>query len=258
MNKLFIITSSDDTKSFIYLSNELEKRNINYEIINDLNRPFKITGEEGVFRLSTGPYYKNIEETLIHYGVKGMITEKQKIEYNKIPCLSEVVLCKKKLEKKVNEELGGFPVVVKALGKMCGKGVMLIDSIISLYSIITFLISDDKKFEVKKFIKHNEQGRLVVLNNEVISSHANIISEKDYRSNYHTDRKRELRGYDDEVKKIAINALKARGSLMGGVDILINEHGVPYVAEVNSPCNWGISQSFTGINIAKKVVDFYF
>ena len=46
------------------------------------------------------------------------------------------------------------------------------------------------------------------------------------------------------------------GNQFGGVDILIDSNGRPYITEMNFPCNFARAANATNIDIAGLMIDF--
>lgn len=161
------------------------------------------------------------------------------------------------LQQRAVEKLGGFPVVIKATGGTHGHGVMKIDSLESLNSVADYLRDQSPFFMLRQFIPHQRQGRLIVLDGEVIASHENLRSI-DFRTNTGSNsvRKRQVVVHDEMIQQIAIQAVESLHLRYGGVDILFHEkNNTPYVAEVNYPCYFLTTQEMTGIDVAGKLVD---
>lgn len=156
------------------------------------------------------------------------------------------------------EELGGFPVIVKSSGGSHGEGVMKVDSITSLRSIIGF-ITDDKSDEIvlRKFIANARHLRLVVLGDQVIDTIEYNTQPDDFRTNAVDIPSVIARNdIDQATKDIAIKSVQALGLEFGGVDILVDEQGVAYAAEVNFPCNFARNRQATDTDIAGMMVDY--
>lgn len=158
------------------------------------------------------------------------------------------------------EHLGWFPVVLKVTWWSHGVGVMKVDSISSLRSIIDYLESGNTKFILRRFVQHHQQGRLVVVGNKVIASDIAIMSiSHDFRSNIGDDKTRvwEAKTYSAEIQDLAVNAVNSFGVEFWGVDILFEESTErPYVSEVNFPCDFSGTQKKTNINIADIMIKF--
>ena len=155
-------------------------------------------------------------------------------------------------------ELGGFPVIIKSMGGMHGVGVMKIDSRESFSSIIDYLQTKDDTFILRQFIEHSEQARIVVLGDQVISSHANMTSG-DFRTNAgeEKNRQRENKSYSNEIQDIAVQAVRSLGLEFGGVDIIFDtKTGEPFITEVNFPFFFPGNYRVTGAPIAKMMIEY--
>lgn len=156
------------------------------------------------------------------------------------------------------EYLGGMPIIVKASGGSHGSGVMKVDSLDELNRQIDEIADEDaSEFVLRKYIEEARHYRLVVLGDEVIDTIEYKMPPDDFRTNASAIPEVEPRNdVSAETKDIAIRAVRASGVQFGGVDILIDQSGDPYVAEVNFPCNFARNQMCTGTDIAGKLVDF--
>ncbi len=135
---------------------------------------------------------------------------------------------------------------------------MKIDSLESLFSVCDYLNSKSEPIILRKFIKHKEQARIIVLGDKVLANHTNLTSE-DFRTNVgnNNSRKRLVKEYDEKIKNMAVKAVRSLGYEFGGVDILFEEEtNNPYIAEVNFPCFFPTTQRLTNIDISGKMIDF--
>jgi glutathione synthase/RimK-type ligase-like ATP-grasp enzyme len=130
----------------------------------------------------------------------------------------------------------------------------------SLRSLRDYLKGADVEVLLRKFINHTCQARLVVLGNQVVASdRATRYISYDFRTNISDDktRKRESYTYSPEIQAIAVQATRTRNLEFGGVDILFEEETeIPYVAEVNFPCDFSGTQGKTGIDIADAMLKY--
>lgn len=175
-----------------------------------------------------------------------------------IPKTIPILTHDRDLLKTFAENLGGFPVILKAMGGKEGVGVMRIDSLESLCSIADYLSKTNGNFILRKYIDVRESLRLVVLDGKVIAGMKYKASHQgDFRSNRKTRLNNvEIFKKNDSIEKVAVSAVKAMGLEFGGVDILLDEKNDPYVLEVNFPCNFGETQEFTGVDVAGLMVDY--
>jgi carbamoylphosphate synthase large subunit len=158
------------------------------------------------------------------------------------------------------EQLGGFPVIVKAAGGSHGVGVMKVDSLESLRSVIGF-ISNDKSAEIalRQFIHNARHIRVVVIGGTV----ADIIEYNPQSDDFRTNAVSvpsvvDRNDLEERYRQIAIDAVAALDLEFGGVDLLIDTQGNAYIAEVNYPCNFARNQMNTHTDIAAKMVEYLY
>jgi biotin carboxylase len=155
------------------------------------------------------------------------------------------------------ESLGGFPIIIKEMGSLGGKGIMKVDSISSLLSILRNVIAAASgDIVLKKYIEHDEQARIIVLNGQVIGEKANIKNGHDVVLNAGTHFAQERRTYSADIHTMAIAAAKAVKLSFAGVDILIGLDGKNYLAEVNMRPAFSYVEEIADVDIAGKIVDF--
>lgn len=173
-----------------------------------------------------------------------------------IPTIYFPVLEPMRLIKQV-ESLGGFPIIVKEMGSSSGSGIMKVDSMSSLLSILRTVIERASgKVFLKKYIAHDEQARIVVLGDKVVGEKGNIRTGDEIVLNTGVNFTEEKRSYPEKVKQMAIKAVATLGLSFGGVDILIGKDGNNYLAEVNMPCAFKYVEDVAGVDIAGKIVEF--
>jgi glutathione synthase/RimK-type ligase-like ATP-grasp enzyme len=157
---------------------------------------------------------------------------------------------------KVVEQLGGFPMIVKVRGGSHGVGVIRVDSLGGLKSLLDYFRSGQVNILIRKYIPHDHYARLVVVGDRVVASHVAYVMDNEFRTNAgdDTQQRREAVVFSPEVQAIAVRAVQALGLETGGVDLLFDKHGQPFLTEVNFPHDFSITQHFTGINIAEAMV----
>ncbi len=153
------------------------------------------------------------------------------------------------------KKLGGFPVVLKALGGTRGMGVMKIDSLPSLVSIADFLHQQGKFFIMRKYLPVKTSARFVVLGGRVAASIEYVAADRDFRTNSGKTLKVRAKRYPKELEDLAVRAVATMGWEFGGVDILIYK-GKPHVSEVNFPCNFVRAQHVLKRDIALEMVKY--
>jgi len=154
------------------------------------------------------------------------------------------------------EGLGGFPVVIKMTGMSHGAGVKKADSMEELEEVMAGIDREKVVPVMKKFLVNARHVRCVVLGDRVVDAIEYFMPEDDFRTNVTNQPIVRKFGGDEEVFDVAARAVVVAGMEFGGVDILIDEDGGKYVAEVNYPCNFARNQMCTGADISGMVVDY--
>jgi RimK family alpha-L-glutamate ligase len=154
------------------------------------------------------------------------------------------------------EYLGGFPVIIKATGGSHGIGVMKVDSKSALYSLADFLISTNKKFIIREFIKTNRSARIIVLGSQAIDSIEYIAPEGDFRSNEGEVPNVKPKKFSPYVEELAIKAVNSYGLEFGGVDIIFDQETQPYITEINFPCFYARCEILTDTNISEQMISY--
>ncbi|MCD6523272.1 MAG: RimK family alpha-L-glutamate ligase [Candidatus Diapherotrites archaeon] len=136
-----------------------------------------------------------------------------------------------------------FPVVVKLLGGMGGKGVMLVSSQSDFAPIIDAMSRLKQIVTVEEFIKNpGEDHRLFVVGEQVAAAmKRKAVKEGEFRTNITIGGKPEPLKPTPEEEEIAIKAASTIGMEVCGVDIIPSERG-PVLIEINDgPSLKGIS-----------------
>ena len=111
-----------------------------------------------------------------------------------IPSFSGIPNSENELQKCI-EQLGPFPLIIKVLGSSLGVGVMKVDSIESMRSVLDYLKSLHVNVLIRKYIDHEYYVRAVVVGDKVVASHAAFAVSQEFRTNAgdDTNQKREAR-----------------------------------------------------------------
>ncbi len=152
--------------------------------------------------------------------------------------------------------LGGYPIVVKVLGGSLGVGVMRLDSGKSLRSVLDYLHSRNARILLRQYIPHEYYVRAVVVGRRVVASHAAYNMDGEFRTNAGDDKgqRRRATTLSDEVQALAVRAVHVLGIETGGVDLLLADGDKAYIAEVNFPNNFTVTQRVTGVDIASAML----
>lgn len=162
-----------------------------------------------------------------------------------------------KMTGKLIEMVGGAPCVIKLIEGTQGKGVILAETPKAAESVIDGLRQMKAHFLVQEFIKESNgcDIRAFVIGDKVVASMMRRAKEGEFRSNLHRGGSAIPVKISEEEARVAVNAAKALGLNVAGVDLLRSSRG-PLVLEVNSsPGLQGIETS-TGLDIAGMIIDY--
>jgi ribosomal protein S6--L-glutamate ligase len=160
-------------------------------------------------------------------------------------------------ENKVLKHIGNAPVVIKLLEGTQGLGVVLAETNKAAKSVVEAFESLKTRVILQEFIE--EAGgadiRAFIVDGQVVGAMKRQGKEGEFRSNLHRGGNAALIKLSRKEKSTAINAAKAMGLAIAGVDMLQSSKG-PLVLEVNSsPGLEGIEKA-TGKDIAGKIVEY--
>ena len=155
------------------------------------------------------------------------------------------------------ETVGGAPLVIKLLEGTQGKGVVLAETKKAAESTIEAFRELDAHFLVQQFIKEagGTDVRCFVIGDKVVAAMKRVAQPGEFRSNLHRGGNVEKVKISPEERATAVQATKALGLKVAGVDILRSDEG-PLVIEVNSsPGLEGIEQA-TEKDVATMIVEY--
>ena len=153
--------------------------------------------------------------------------------------------------------VGGAPLVVKLLEGTQGRGVVLAETIKAAESVIDAFTELKADFLVQEFIKEagGTDVRCFVIDRKVVAAMERSSAPGEFRSNLHRGGTARPTKLTPAERRTAVKAAQTMGLNVAGVDLLRSERG-PLVMEVNSsPGLRGIEEA-TGINVAKKIIQF--
>lgn len=224
-----------------------------------------------IYRLTTGKQARTIERIMLNEACTSFYTNWQSVNSARIaswfthikydlpvvPSYPGVPSCVEELQNVV-EKLGSFPIIIKVTGGSLGVGVMRIDSLKSLQSILDYLAAKEATVMLRKYIPHDFYVRAVVVGGTVVACNSTYVLDGEFRTNVSTDldQKREVCTLSDDVQKQVVTAVQTLGIETGGVDLLIDKDGKAYIAEVNFPNDFSTAQKVTGVDIAGEMVQY--
>ena len=160
-------------------------------------------------------------------------------------------------ENKILGQIGQAPVIIKLLEGTQGLGVILAESNKAAKSVIEAFESLKTRVIIQEYIE--EAGgadiRAFVVNGEIVGAMKRQGKEGEFRSNLHRGGEATLLKLSRAEKTMALNAAKAMGLAIAGVDMLQSKRG-PMVLEVNSSPGLEGIEAATKIDIAGKIIDY--
>jgi ribosomal protein S6--L-glutamate ligase len=159
--------------------------------------------------------------------------------------------------KSLIQKLGGPPIIIKLLEGTQGKGVVLAETINAAKSALDAFYGLKANILVQEYIKEasGRDIRVFVVNGKVAAAMIRQGAQGEFRSNLHQGGQAKLVKLSKEERALAINAAKALGLSIAGVDILPSERG-PLIMEVNSSPGLEGIETTTGKNIAAQIIRF--
>jgi ribosomal protein S6--L-glutamate ligase len=153
------------------------------------------------------------------------------------------------------EAVGGMPVVLKVLKGTQGRGVMLVNTPISLGSVMETLRNLDEDVIIQQFIAEGagRDYRAFVIGNKVVAAMMRTAPEGEFRSNIHCGGAGTLVKLPKAFETTAIRSARILGLEIAGVDLMDSKSG-PVVLEVNSSPGFEGIEKATGLNIAEAII----
>lgn len=151
--------------------------------------------------------------------------------------------------------VGGPPVVIKLLEGTQGIGVVLAETNKAAKSTIEAFYGLKKHVLVQEFIAEAQGSdlRAFVVGGRVVGAMKRQGVEGEFRSNLHRGGNATAIQLTPAEEQTAIDAVRALGLRVAGVDMLSSERG-PLVLEVNSSPGLGGIEKATGTDIASEIV----
>ena len=156
------------------------------------------------------------------------------------------------------EKLEGYPVIVKTLNSMQGRGVMLAESAGTAEFITANSGNRSGGLLVQKYIPSHKRRdiRVFVTGKKAVAAMELKPREGDFRSNISLGGKSRPLALDRELEELAVQASTALGLEISGVDILLDAKGSPMVIEANYCPGFRGLEAATGLDIASRIVQY--
>jgi ribosomal protein S6--L-glutamate ligase len=160
-------------------------------------------------------------------------------------------------EKQLIEQVSGAPVIIKLLEGTQGLGVVLAETKKAAQSVVEAFHGLKARIIVQEYIKEAKGAdiRAFVVNGKVVGAMKRQGAEGEFRSNLHRGGVATVIKLSRAEKQAALNAAKALGLDVAGVDMLQSARG-PLILEVNSSPGLEGIEGATGVNVAAEIIKF--
>jgi ribosomal protein S6--L-glutamate ligase len=160
-------------------------------------------------------------------------------------------------EKQLIEQVSGAPVIIKLLEGTQGLGVVLAETKKAAQSVVEAFHGLKARIIVQEYIKEAKGAdiRAFIVNGKVVGAMKRQGAEGEFRSNLHRGGEATVIKLSRAEKQAALNAAKALGLDVAGVDMLQSLRG-PLILEVNSSPGLEGIEGATGVNVAAEIVKF--
>ncbi|RDB05483.1 30S ribosomal protein S6--L-glutamate ligase [Runella aurantiaca] len=153
--------------------------------------------------------------------------------------------------------VGGPPVIIKLLEGTQGVGVVLAESETAAKSTIEAFYGLKTNVLIQEYIAESKGAdiRAFVVGNKIVAAMKRQGKAGDFRSNLHRGGKATPILLTPQEEKAALQAAKALGVRVAGVDMIVSNRG-PMIMEVNSSPGLEGIENCTGVNVADLIVSF--
>jgi ribosomal protein S6--L-glutamate ligase len=153
------------------------------------------------------------------------------------------------------DEVGGLPAIVKLLRGTQGVGVMIATSMAEVEGILSTFWELGQEILIQEFIRESKgkDVRALVVGNEVVGAMRRSAKKGEFRSNLHLGGEGKPLPLPLEYARIAVKAAQVIGLSVTGVDMLESKNG-PKIMELNSSPGFEGLEKATGKDIAGTIV----
>lgn len=147
------------------------------------------------------------------------------------------------------------PFIIKTLNGSQGIGVMLVEKAQSAVSILETLTQAEVPVLLQDFIEEANGAdiRCFVIGDQVVAAMQRIGQNGEFRANFHRGGTAKKITLTHEEKQIAVNATKALGLVVSGVDFIRSKSGL-LVLEVNASPGLEMIEKTSGVDIALQMI----
>lgn len=210
------------------------------------------------FELAGIPVFNSYESIV---AAKNKIRMLQKLSRKRIPMPKTYAVRSAEYITEIMDDIGPFPVIVKASMGSGGIGVAIAESKRGLRSLIEMLTSDSEDATpliIQRYIRESsgKDIRVFLVGGKIIAAMERIATKKgEFRSNFLIGGKVRIASLSNQEKRLAEKAAAAMHLDVAGVDIIRSKEG-PKILEVN--CNPGFKgiTNATGVDVAEWIIKY--
>lgn len=164
------------------------------------------------------------------------------------------------LENSVSK-IGAYPILMKPFQGTHGRGLMLLDTAISLRSSVEAMCELHQNYVVQPFIgsSSGRDIRIIVIGGQAVAAMQRTAQVGEYRANFHRGGRGQLISITDQLRDLATRATAAMGLEVAGVDLLetngMLEDTAYAVLEVNPSPGLEEIEAVTQIGIAEAIIE---
>ena len=171
----------------------------------------------------------------------------------------KTLLVKQPIDSNLVKKEIGFPAVIKIFAGSYGKGVHLVQNKNEFTDFTDFVygIKSDEAMIVQQYIssRPGEDLRVYVVGNKVLGAMKRSSTDGSFKTNITRGAIGSSFPMNERIEQIALDTAKALGLDIAGIDLLFD--GQDYkLCEANSAPGFLGFEKYTGVNVAKEIVDF--
>ena len=207
------------------------------------------------FELLGIPVINNYESILL---ARNKFLTLQTLSRSDLPVLESTYASNWLNVKEALSTLGGPPVVVKLPQSRQGKGVYLIESIEKSRLLFKKVLNTGQGILIQRYIppEKRKDVRVLVVGGKMIGAISLTPKKGDFRANVHLNARTEMVRVNKKTRALAVNATRALGLDISGVDMIEEKNGGMNIVEVNYTPGFRGFEKCTGIDVASEIITF--